>query len=67
MILVRNIILCGILVLLYLLPSALRFPTFWERVFSFWMGTIFFVIFSGWNQIITNASLPLLKKKMLYD
>lgn len=67
MILLRNIILCGILVLLSFLPSTPRFPTFWERIFSFWMGTIFFVIFSGWNQIITNASQALLKKKMLYD
>ncbi|QDQ41572.1 MauE/DoxX family redox-associated membrane protein [Methylacidiphilum kamchatkense] len=67
MILARNFILCSILVLLYLLPLAPRFPTFWERIFSFWMGTVFFIIFSGWNQIITNAAQPLLKKKMLYD
>nr|ANC58130.1 methylamine utilization protein [Candidatus Methylacidiphilum infernorum] len=64
--LLRNLVLLGMSAL-SLCPQSHRPLTFWDQLFSPWITFVFCLTFAAWNRILSNNSLPLLKKKNLYE
>ncbi|TFE71151.1 MauE/DoxX family redox-associated membrane protein [Methylacidiphilum caldifontis] len=62
--LARNFVLSCIAALLFLHQSN-RALTPYDQLLSLWIAVVLFLSLSAWNQLISNQSLPLLKKKEL--